>query len=100
MEEGLNSVSEGFEWSLRNDIRPRMIPRFKNAGSKYENEDLAPTEYLLAVAEEYHRLMVKYDMYHKPEDPRGTGYCYRCNWFCVDMDYPRLLYHCTCSDCA
>jgi hypothetical protein len=97
--EGIKSVLEGYEWCLQNGIKPRHTFLWRSTGARFQDEKVLTTEYCLSIGYERYKLVNKYNMHHSPDDPVGTGYCYKCKWFMTDIDHHRLLDNCSCAEC-
>ena len=91
-DEALESVAEGFEWSLRHGILPFYQFWRCSPGSVFSEMDLpAPsTEYYLRVSIRHHQLMEKYNFYQLT-DPRKRASCHKCGIFYSSYDFPRLI---------
>ncbi len=87
LDEGIRSVLEGFEWCCRNGIQPDTTTWFNTPGSIYEERQVPPTEYFLAVMSERHKLMAGHDMYPPADEPASFGHCPTCSYLSADNDF-------------
>ncbi len=95
-EEGADSWRACFSTLLEKGILPRTTVWQSTEGAAYYGRPRPATDYLLRIAYERYLLIQKSGIHG-----RGLAYpCSRCNSWSCDLDFPRLLEECHCSQCA
>jgi hypothetical protein len=94
LEEGVESWARCFDWCLSHRIYPSHVVWQTEVGSPWADKEPPPTEYFLAVDQERHKLMVKYDL-----DKTFYHYYFRAQAWQTGCDWRRLVDHCQCENC-
>jgi hypothetical protein len=97
-EDAVDDTAKGLDWLVRNGIEPTVSVWFATPGSKYEDEETAPTEYHLALnwrlLESFKNMpgaLEKIGYKKLGMDPPRRTLCYRCCFDNLWQDYPRLV---------
>jgi hypothetical protein len=95
LEEGVMSWAGCFDWCVRHQIVPMLVPWQKEVGSPWAHEQPPPSEYTLSVFAERHRRMEDSGLYGIMDHNYFMSQAWDTN-----ADFRRLAHGCSCRNCT